>query len=445
MSSSVPRLAAALLLASTSLLFGDGVHAHDIPNARVDRSTQVIVLPGRLQIDYEVSLAELTLTQELRSLIGTLPGAERSEWFAAYGRETGPLNAKGFLVSVDDAPITLAMTGFELQVEEHPRFLFHLSADLPPQGRLSINDTNFASSEGTSRLAIRGVGMSLVGDDLPGDVTQIPVRPVWQLTDSEERRTRMVEVRYASPAVPVASAAPSPSQVSPATPERTATGLSRLLDRSTGISLTALCLLAIGLGAAHALQPGHGKTLVSAVALGDRGGSGRAALLAFVTTVTHTGSVLLIAAGLWSTESLRFAEVHLVVARTAGFVIGAVGCWRLGRHLAGFTEHEIDAHDAPTMPRRGVVGLGVAGGLVPCWDAVALIVMAEALGRLGLGILLVVAFSLGMGIVLVLVGWLAGRLRHVLVGGAVNRKWEHRLGLASGLALSAMGVYLLSV
>src|SRR3954468_12537536 len=92
--------------------------AHDIPNARVDRSIQANLRPGRLAIDYEVSLSELTLTQDLRNLIGSLPGADRREWFDRYGRETGGLNAKGLLVSVDGEPLTLASRGFDLAVEE---------------------------------------------------------------------------------------------------------------------------------------------------------------------------------------------------------------------------------------------------------------------------------------------------------------------------------------
>src|SRR3954463_5258456 len=81
--------------------------AHDIPNARVDRSIQATLLPGRLTIDYEVSLSELTLTQDLRMLIGVLPGADRRDWFVSYGREVGPLNARGFLVNVDREPLEL--------------------------------------------------------------------------------------------------------------------------------------------------------------------------------------------------------------------------------------------------------------------------------------------------------------------------------------------------
>ena len=81
---------------------------------------------------------------------------------------------------------------------------------------------------------------------------------------------------------------------------------------------------------------------------------------------------------------------------------------------------------------------------MPCWDAVGLIVLAGALGQLGLGLVLVLAFSLGMGLVLIAVGCLASRLRLALRGRGDEVVWERRLGLASGLVLSVMGVYLLS-
>src|SRR6478609_8241272 len=93
--------------------------AHDIPNERIDRSIQVSLSPGQITVDYEVSLTELTLTQDLRRLIGSLPGAERAEWLARYGQETGPLNAKGMLVTIEGAPVLLSMKGFDLVVEEH--------------------------------------------------------------------------------------------------------------------------------------------------------------------------------------------------------------------------------------------------------------------------------------------------------------------------------------
>ena len=53
-----------------AILAASVASAHDIPNARVDRAIQVELRPSVVEVLYEVSLAELTLTQDLRSLIG---------------------------------------------------------------------------------------------------------------------------------------------------------------------------------------------------------------------------------------------------------------------------------------------------------------------------------------------------------------------------------------
>jgi ABC-type nickel/cobalt efflux system permease component RcnA len=462
----MPRLARVVLLC---LIFPLTAHAHDIPNARVDRSIQVTLEPARLEIDYEVSLSELTLTRDLRNLIGVLPGVEPTDWFKRYGQETGPLNAKGFLVSVDARPVELRTRGFDLAVEEHPRFLFHFETSIPPSGRLIVHDTNYAGSEGTSRLAVRGRnGTTVRGDDLPGDVEAITIRPVWQLSDAEERRTHFVSVDFRSPVRAASvpdhqSSAPLPV---PASRSRTTkdkpglgpTALSRLLDRTAALPIVGLLVLALGLGAVHALQPGHGKTLVAAAVLGERGTWARGVLLALVTTLTHTGSVLMVALLLWWTQTGRYGAIHLDLAHTAGFVIAAIGLWRIGRHLAGYGEHNERVPppgfepepraDGTNIPDRGLVGLGIAGGLVPCWDAVILIILAEATGRLALGIALLLAFGLGMALVLVAVGLVAGRVRRHLVGEQERDAygpWERRLGIASGLALTVIGLYLLGL
>jgi ABC-type nickel/cobalt efflux system permease component RcnA len=438
--------------------------AHDIPNARVDRSIQATVSPGRLAIDYEVSLSELTLFQDLRMLIGVVPEGDRRDLFRNYGRETGPLNARGLLVTVDRRPVALRVLGYDLAVEEHPRYVFHYEAELAREGRLTIQDTNFAASEGTSRLAIRGRdGLSIRGDDLPPDLESIPARPVWQLSDAEERRTKQVAVDYEAPAtvavaprLPPESGSrppPRPSPTRPGTASSPRLGverLSRLLERSAAPPALGLLLLAFGLGALHAIQPGHGKTLVAATVLGERGTWLRGVILALLTTLTHTGSVLLVAVGLWWTRSTRYVEIHLGLTHAAGFLIGAIGLWRLGRHLADYGEHDVAEEDAQGSPashsNRGLVGLGVAGGLVPCWDAVVLIVLAEATGRLALGIALLLAFGMGMALVLVAVGVLSARIRRRLVGRAGVGSYgprERRLGMAGGLTLAAIGIYLM--
>ena len=449
------------LFCSAFFVWPNSASSHDIPNQRVDRSIQATVRPGKLEIDYEVSLTELTLTQDLRALIGSLPGGERSDWLARYGEVTGPLNAKGFLVNCNGQPVTLSVRNFKLVVEEHPRYTFHIVGVLPESGRLSIQDTNYASSEGTSRLAVRGRdGVQIEGDTLPEEVEQITIRPVWQLGDEEERRTRQTEISFRtartgavdSIARSVSTPAPSDSATANAPPESPpfnegsspAAGptsqLTRLLDRRSGVSWIGLLLIAATLGAIHSIQPGHGKTLVSAIALQSGARWYQPALLGFMTTLAHTGSVLAIAGVLWCTGASQVAGLHRGLMQVAGFAIAAGGFWKTGCYLGGWEEHEGRGKIAPVaMSTVSLAGLGLAGGLVPCWDAVGLVVLSAALGRLALGVFLVIAFGAGMAAVLVGVGLLAARFKSAMLSSAASR-WESQLGLLSGVILAALGL-----
>lgn len=452
------RCPGALVFAAVSIL-PTAAWSHDIPNQRVDRSIQVEIGPERLRIDYEVSLTELTLVQDLRALLGDLPKTDSGGLLDLYGQATGPLNAKGVLVTLDGRPAKLAHRDFRVVVEEHPRFTFRFELPLPVQGRIAIRDTNFASSEGTSRLAVRSQGVVVEADHpLPADVNDVAIRPVWQLTDDEERRTKEVDFRFRLAAPGQQAAANRAGKTGGGRPAHSdqpgvitepARGgaaalprLSRLLDASRGLPWLVLGAFAVALGALHALEPGHGKSLVTAVALGPDVRFYQPAILGLATTIAHTGSVLLIGAGLWFTGTSEVVPLHLALTRAAGFVIATVGFWRLGRHLGGYCVHDVSHAGSVKISNLGLLGLGLAGGLVPCWDAVALIVLAAALGRLAAGVGLVLAFSAGMGLVLLTVGALACKARSVTLWLAPSTAWQTNLGLASAAILAAIGLFL---
>jgi nickel/cobalt transporter (NicO) family protein len=51
-----------------------------------------------------------------------------------------------------------------------------------------------------------------------------------------------------------------------------------------------------------------------------------------------------------------------------------------------------------------LIALGASGGLVPCPSALILLLSAISIGRVGLGMILLVAFSLGLAVVLMATG-----------------------------------------
>ena len=189
-----------------------------------------------------------------------------------------------------------------------------------------------------------------------------------------------------------------------------------MLDSQLGF---AVVLLLVGVfGAAHALTPGHGKTLVAAYLVGERGTIGHAFLLGLITTVTHTGMVLLIALALALSTGISPKHLQTVLGFVGGLLIASTGLWLLLRRLAGQADHfhvggghhHHHHHPEPVAATGGrprfwnLLVLGIGGGLVPCWDAITLEMAVVAKGQLWLGPPLVLAFSIGLAATLVLVG-----------------------------------------
>ncbi|MBA3470082.1 MAG: sulfite exporter TauE/SafE family protein [Herpetosiphonaceae bacterium] len=240
-------------------------------------------------------------------------------------------------------------------------------------------------------------------------------------------------------------------------------------DGSLGLIAGALGL-ALVFGALHALQPGHGKTLVAAYLVGSRGTVRHAIVLGGIVTFTHTASVLLLGTlvlvfSAWINPQRIIPGLTVV----SGALVAAVGLkllrdrWRLLR--GGSPEQQQHDHDhhhdhthshshalPQTISARSLISLGVSGGLVPCPEALVILIVAATIGRLGLGLAMIVSFSLGLaavliaiGVVLVTVGErLFGRVRRdsrlVLALPIVSAVLVVGLGLA--LAVEGVGTLL---
>jgi ABC-type nickel/cobalt efflux system permease component RcnA len=96
--------------------------------------------------------------------------------------------------------------------------------------------------------------------------------------------------------------------------------------------------------------------------------------------------------------------------------------------------------DGQQVTIGSMLALGITGGIIPCPSALVVLLVAIASHRVGLGLLLIVAFSLGLACVLTGIGLLMvygrGLLGRVRLSGAV---WG-RLPMASALAVSCLGM-----
>ena len=213
-------------------------------------------------------------------------------------------------------------------------------------------------------------------------------------------------------------------------------------DRGLGFWALALGASAL-LGAFHALEPGHGKTIVAAYLVGSRGTVWHAVLLGIVVTISHTASVMLLGVVLlYLQEYVAPDTVGPAITMLSGAIICAIGLYllvvRAGHHThspghdhhhgLGHTHapegqahehehghehahssHEHDHAEAGNehegrLTMRTLIPLGISGGIVPCPPAIVALIFAFSVSRVGFGLAIILAFSLGLAVVLSAVG-----------------------------------------
>ncbi|MEO1208043.1 MAG: sulfite exporter TauE/SafE family protein [Cyanobacteria bacterium J06638_20] len=252
--------------------------------------------------------------------------------------------------------------------------------------------------------------------------------------------------------------------------------------------------LAVGLGAAHALSPGHGKTMAAAYLVGNRGTPWNALVLGVTTTVTHTLMVFVLGAIALLLAQVGWTDhVYPILSLLSGVMVLGIGAKLLYErwgavsaepdpnqahhhphdhghhhhphdhghhhhphdhghhhhpHDHGHHHHHGHSHDhthgehSHSLPASNILALGIAGGIVPCPSALVLLLSAIALHQTAYGLALVTAFSLGLTLVLVGIGLSVIYSRQWFDQLPLNPRIFRYLPVASAIIIMAVGAML---
>lgn len=454
---------ASLLLGGAALVF-----AHDRGPYAVDEFFILDVSVESPALVYIAHLGEVPSVKEWRVLDadgnGVVTEAEKDGWLDRRAPEL----ADGLFLSLDGRRVTLAVAEKRLDVLLSPlgmeelrislRAVFTTPAPFVPDRAcaVEIRSTNFPDQNGlfetTVLLGARENATPLQAR--PADGTQETFatdgagNPVFRGAAPEFRF--VLEPANADKAVAAISddtGLPGASHGRAHDHEGVASFLTRLIDllQQRDPTLTTFLLglvIAVGMGMGHALSPGHGKTVMAAYLIGERGTYVHAMLLGLTVTITHTWSVFLLGVvTLAAGSAISEDRLTFWTGVLSGLIICGIGALLFQRRLRdllharegmaaataqshnhphehGHTWTHTDGHghehrhDLVSTARPGyahILWLGVSGGIVPCPAALIVLLLALKLGQLPYGLALLVAFSAGLAIVLVTVGVLVVR------------------------------------
>jgi nickel/cobalt transporter (NicO) family protein len=452
--------------------FVNEARAHPVPRRQHDRTILVRLSRDAVTVDYRLDIDEFTVV--FVDLPAVLDSAELArlatpaEFYEAFSRNYASILADNLIVDLDDRTLHLDCVQHGRRTRDddgapldHLRFDFRFRGAWELDGSKShqfhFREGNYELEDGMIRLRLEAtppIGVLTV--KLPD--LELQKRPSASLRPGDNEKLRKASATF-DVSGPGAS---DVSQLPLGLEESHPSGLLHLLlEPHRGAWM--LWLLAAGFGAVHALTPGHGKTLVAAYLVGEHGTVWHALLLGLVTTVSHTGAVLALAGGLLVLyPDIVPANIRGILGFLGGLLVAGLGFWLLLRrlthqadhvHLGGSHSHSHrhthsrQEQDAAWRGEQykgvaGLIVLGISGGIVPCWDAIAMFGFGVSAQRLWLAFQLLVAFSAGLAAVLIAIGVAVVQLK-----GFASSRWGdsglfRALPLVSAALVTGLGLWL---
>ena len=407
------RVAVVVVAAVMALVAVEGAFGHPLGNFTVNRYAGIDVAGSSLYVRYALDLAEIPTYQ--------LGDEVRAPGYPAR-------LARDLVLTIDGRRVPLRVLERRVATRPGAGGLKTLRLDVVYEAAASGRELRFEDNALGGRLGWREItvaardGAHLLSSDVP--------------ETSESRALRAypktllrspLDVSHAAARLEQGDASGAPPTIAGRTPspEHDSGRFEALIEqRDLSLGVLALSLLIAAFwGAAHALTPGHGKALVAAYLVGTRGTPRHAFMLGGTVTIAHTAGVFAI--GLVTLALSQFIlpeQLYPWLTLVSGVLVVAVGAAVLRQRLrsrhghshghdhAHGHGHEHDHHhhghdDALTS--RGILGVGIAAGLLPCPSALVVLLSAIALHRVGLGLALIVAFSLGLAATITGIGLVA--------------------------------------
>ena len=415
--------------------------AHPLGNFTISRYAHLHLQPETAELLYIVDMAEIPTFQERPQLDQNDDGIISDGEQEAYATAQAARLAENLLLTVNGTAVTVKPQSWTLTFPpgqgDLPTMRLELTATavLPQTDnlwQLDLQDNNFANRLGWQEMIVTAVDdLTILESSVPTEDVSNQLRSYPEDLLEAPLAVNQVQVRFApaGAAIPQTEIQPAIAAVAESSvatdanrfsEDEFANLLTTALDQPGAIAIALV--VAFGLGAAHALTPGHGKTIVGAYLVGSRGTPKHALFLGLTTTITHTAGVF--AFGLLVLFASRYIlpeKLYPWLGVLSGLLVVIIGFSLFRGHLSSWLhrnqpadEHEEGYHThfgighthtpSQQMSWRNLLALGVSGGLLPCPSALILLLSAVALQKVGFGLILIMAFSIGLAGVLTGIG-----------------------------------------
>jgi nickel/cobalt transporter (NicO) family protein len=357
MRTATPRLLAIVLALSAAVAIPGAANAHPMGNFSINHYTKIVAGTREVELDYIIDMAEIPTFQEMKESALVPKGGDPG--LAPYLAAQADRLKKGLTLDAAGQPLRLECV---LRQAIFPpgagglptmKMGFVYRASLPHAIAASLvslryRDDNFAGRAGWKEIiAAGGPGTVLTGSSVPAHDRSMELTnyPTDMLHSPPQTLDAEVTVKAASPGIRAgAESAPGAAGAGwlatgnasmasaleleanrQGTPRNAFTDLIKSNRVDFAFLMTAALIAAV-LGGFHALEPGHGKTLVAAYLVGSRGTAGHAVLLGAVVTASHTISVYALGIiTLYASQRVVPEQLYPWLGMASGLLVAGLG------------------------------------------------------------------------------------------------------------------------
>lgn len=458
-------------LLSVAMLCAVSAFAHPLGNFSINQYSRLEVETSNIKIRSVLDLAEIPTFQAKSEIDTNKDGAYSEAELNAYAEKITPEYLANLFLTVDNKPLELREVSKTVSLKEGAGNLptltvkWDLTADFAATdavGKINFENKNYVDRLGWDEMVVnRTSGVNVFDSTAYGSGITDELKSYPEESLNAPLAERTAEFSVTTGAVP-ANAKPLENRDG----HRTAAivekdQLSKLIDLELTPTIIAFALLlAFGLGAMHAMSPGHGKAVVGAYLVGSKGTPKHAVFLGLTVTITHTLGVFALGLITLFASSYILPETLMpFLGFVSGLLVFFIGAtmfkerlftalgWQNASHHAhdhahdhshshdghthshddGHHHHHHDDHDhdhnhlhdglththggsththlpPENVTWKSLLALGISGGLLPCPSALVLMLAAISAGKIAFGLVLTIFFSFGLAATLTAVG-----------------------------------------
>ncbi len=475
-----------ILFVFAMLVFANSALAHPLGNFSVNQFARVEVGRSEIKVHQVLDMAEIPTFQESAAIDTDKDGTLSQIELAAYAANLTPAYVSKLSLSINGVPA-------ELKVSEKNILLVAGAGNLPTlriewdlmapistvetANKVTYQNDNYPDRIGWREIVVSSTAgvtvydssayASGLSDELrsyPQDLLSSPLSErsaTFSMTNGKLPENAVILTnRDGRPAVSIQK--------------------DRLAELIAVPEITPLIALfglfvAFGLGAVHAMSPGHGKTVVGAYLVGSKGTPKHAVFLGLTVTITHTLGVFALGfITLFASNYILPERIMPFLGFVSGLLVFFIGISLFKERLFTFfgrnretghhhSDHDNAGHDGESthshdgvththggsthshapienLTWRKLLALGISGGLLPCPSALVLMLSAISLGRIGYGLVLTLVFSFGLAATLTTVGLLFLYIGKAVGGTAfANNRLIKALPVFSAFVVASLG------